>query len=86
VLTGKGAPDLRTTIGGQDIDLPVLLAPTGLTGLVHWTGDLGAAQAAERAGTLTVASSGASHSHEEIAEGTEPTNSSTCSRPADLTD
>src|SRR3984957_4561122 len=39
VLTGNEAKDLTVTIGGQRISLPVLLAPTGLAGLSHWTGE-----------------------------------------------
>src|SRR6202012_130197 len=51
--------------------LPVLMCPAGLAGLAHWTGERGAAQAAERAGTLMVLSTASSYSYEEVAEGTE---------------
>jgi isopentenyl diphosphate isomerase/L-lactate dehydrogenase-like FMN-dependent dehydrogenase len=71
VLTGNEATDISTTIGGEEISLPVLLAPTGIVGLSHWTGERGAAQAAERAGTLSVLSTAGSYSFEEVAEGTE---------------
>ena len=71
VLTGNEASDLSVTIGNQTISLPVLLAPTGLVGLSHWTGERGAAQAAERAGTLSILSTAGSYSFEEVAEGTE---------------
>ncbi|WP_216916473.1 alpha-hydroxy acid oxidase [Nocardia noduli] len=71
VLTGHEATDLTTTLAGQDISVPILLAPTGAAGLSHWTGELGAAQAAERAGTLSIVSTAASYSFEEIAAGTE---------------
>jgi isopentenyl diphosphate isomerase/L-lactate dehydrogenase-like FMN-dependent dehydrogenase len=70
VLTGQGASDLSTLVGGQHVSLPVLLAPTGLVGLSHWTGELGAAQAAERAGTLSIVSTAGSYSYEEVAAGT----------------
>ena len=49
VLGAVAAPDLTTTVAGCPIDLPVLLAPTGFTGLSHWRGDL-AARARRRAG------------------------------------
>jgi isopentenyl diphosphate isomerase/L-lactate dehydrogenase-like FMN-dependent dehydrogenase len=71
VLTGNEAKDLTVTIGGQRISLPVLLAPTGLAGLSHWTGEVGAAQAAERSGTLSIASTAGSYSFTEVAAGTQ---------------
>jgi isopentenyl diphosphate isomerase/L-lactate dehydrogenase-like FMN-dependent dehydrogenase len=71
ILTGKEATDTAVTIGGQRIDVPILLAPTGLVGLSHWTGERGVAQAAERSGTLSIVSTASSYSFEEIAEATE---------------
>jgi L-lactate dehydrogenase (cytochrome)/(S)-mandelate dehydrogenase len=71
VLTGNEATDLDVTIGGQKVSLPVLFAPTGLAGLSHWTGEVGAAQAAERSGTLSIVSTAASYSFEEVAAATE---------------
>src|SRR5580693_5398594 len=44
VLTGHEASDLSVQVAGQRLSLPVLLAPTGLVGLSHWTGERGAAQ------------------------------------------
>ena len=70
VLAGIPAPDLGTEIAGVPLSLPVLLAPTGLSGLAHWTGDMGGAQAAERAGTRSIISTAASYSPEEIAAAT----------------
>lgn len=70
VLTGRFPSDLRTTVGGVELSLPVLLAPTGITGLAHWTGELGAAQAAEQAGTRLVLSTAASYTVEEVAAAT----------------
>jgi isopentenyl diphosphate isomerase/L-lactate dehydrogenase-like FMN-dependent dehydrogenase len=70
VLTGREATDIGTTIGGRPIALPVLLAPTGLAGLSHWTGERGAARAAEAAGTLSILSTASSYSLEEVAAGT----------------
>src|ERR1700723_1813649 len=54
VLPGGEATDLSADIGGARLSLPVLLAPTGLAGLSHWTGERGAAEGAERAGTLSI--------------------------------
>jgi isopentenyl diphosphate isomerase/L-lactate dehydrogenase-like FMN-dependent dehydrogenase len=70
VLTGNEATDLSVTVAGRTLSMPVLLAPTGLSGLSHWTGERGAAQAAERVGTRAVISTASSYSFEEVAEAT----------------
>jgi L-lactate dehydrogenase (cytochrome) len=41
---------LRTRMVGQDVSMPVALAPTGLTGMQHADGEILAARAAERFG------------------------------------
>jgi L-lactate dehydrogenase (cytochrome) len=41
---------IRTTMVGQDVAMPVALAPTGLTGMQHADGEILAARAAERFG------------------------------------
>jgi len=51
VLTGHDVHGLGTTAAGLELSMPVLLAPTGFTGLTRWSGDLYAVRAAERAGT-----------------------------------
>lgn len=71
VLAGHRDADLAVTVGGERLDIPILLSPTGLTGLAHWTGELAAAQAAEAAGTRLVLSTASSHSIEEVAGGTD---------------
>ena len=71
ILTGNEGSDLAVTVGGETISLPVLLAPTGLVGISHWTGEVGAAQAAERAGTLSILSTVGSYSYEEVADATQ---------------
>jgi isopentenyl diphosphate isomerase/L-lactate dehydrogenase-like FMN-dependent dehydrogenase len=71
VLHGSAVGPLATTVAGHAVSLPVLLAPTGLTGLSHWTGELGAAQAAERAGTLSIVSTSSTYSFEEVAAASE---------------
>src|ERR1700722_6175241 len=58
---------LQTSVLGDQVSLPVLLAPTGMQRLVHKHGDLEAAAAAGDAGTIYVASSASAFSVEEIA-------------------
>lgn len=70
VLAGHARADVSTTVCGARLELPILLAPTGLAGLAHWTGELGAARAAEAAGTRLVLSTASSYSLEEVAAGT----------------
>ncbi|RDH74780.1 alpha-hydroxy-acid oxidizing protein [Mycolicibacterium moriokaense] len=71
VLTGHKDVDTTVTIGGETLAVPIVLAPTGLTGLAHWSGELGAARAAEAAGTRLTLSTASSYSIEEVADGTE---------------
>src|SRR3954468_22110515 len=51
VLTGITKPNLGTKIAGTEVALPLGLAPTGSTGLSHYTGDVAVARAAEAVGT-----------------------------------
>lgn len=69
--TGAAPKTLETAVAGQRVSLPVLLAPTGLSGLSHWTGELGGARGAERAGTLSILSTSSTYTIEEVAGGTE---------------
>ena len=50
VLIDVARQSLRTTIQGQDAAMPLIIAPTGMTGLVHADGEILAAQAAEEFG------------------------------------
>jgi L-lactate dehydrogenase (cytochrome) len=59
--------DLTTTVLGENINLPVILAPAGLQRLVSREGELAAVKAAAEAGTIFVASTTSSFSIEEIA-------------------
>lgn len=55
---GVNDVDLRTTLLGTDLSMPVLLAPTGGLRAGHWDGDCSAARAAGSAGiAMTVSSS-----------------------------
>lgn len=67
VLTGHDRHDLAGEVAGLPVSMPVLLAPTGLTGLSHWSGDIAATRAAERSGTVYALSTVSSWSIEEVA-------------------
>lgn len=62
-----GDPELRTTVLGTDVMFPVLLAPCGLVRLMHPDGAAGAARAAESRGTVSVLSTVAGVTMEEVA-------------------
>jgi len=70
MMTAHPERRLSTTVAGVEIDLPVLLAPTGALGLSQWRGDVAAARAAEAAGTRLVLSTASSWTIEEVASGT----------------
>src|SRR5258708_1918353 len=63
----KGKAALATTVVGQPVSMPVLLAPCGFTRVVHPDGESGVARAAARAGTISVLSSVAGTDLEEVA-------------------
>jgi L-lactate dehydrogenase (cytochrome) len=50
VLVDTSKRDLTTTLPGEKVAMPVAIAPTGLTGLIHGDGEILAARAAEAAG------------------------------------
>jgi L-lactate dehydrogenase (cytochrome) len=66
-LVDVGKIDLTTRVLGQRLDLPLLLAPCGLAGLLHRDGEVAAARAAHRAGTVHVLSTMGSTSIEDLA-------------------
>jgi 4-hydroxymandelate oxidase len=68
VLRGVGERDLRTTVLGTELSLPVLLAPTAFHLLAHPSGEAGTASAATAAGTVMVVSMAATQPIEQIAE------------------
>ncbi|WP_024521080.1 alpha-hydroxy acid oxidase [Bradyrhizobium sp. Tv2a-2] len=70
-LTGANKPELKTNFCRTKLALPLALAPTGMVGLAHWTGDVAVSKAAELSGTRHVLSTAASYSIEEVAEATE---------------
>jgi L-lactate dehydrogenase (cytochrome)/(S)-mandelate dehydrogenase len=70
-LTGVKMPKLSAVMARTELALPVALAPTGASGLSHWTGDVAATRAAEQAGTRACLSTASSYTLEEVAEATE---------------
>jgi len=50
VMVDTSTRDLSTTMLGEKVAMPVAIAPTGLTGLIHGDGEILAARAAEAAG------------------------------------
>ena len=60
--------DLSTRVLGADIDVPFILAPTGMSRLFHYTGECAVARAAQKAGTMYSLSSVATTSIEDVAE------------------
>lgn len=56
-----------TTVLGDELELPVLIAPTGMSGLVHPGGDVAGAEAAARAGTVFCLSTMSSEPIEAVA-------------------
>jgi len=59
--------DMTTSVLGQDIDMPVLLAPVAVQRLAHPEGELATARAGAAAGTIMALSTMASASIEEVA-------------------
>src|SRR5437868_9915455 len=57
VLAGIGERDLRTTILGQSISMPIGVAPTAFHKLANEAGEIATARAAKKARTLFVLSS-----------------------------
>ena len=67
VLRGVGERDLRTTLLGTELSLPVLIAPTAFHLLAHPDGETGTASAAAAAGTVMVLSMAATQPVEQVA-------------------
>jgi 4-hydroxymandelate oxidase len=60
--------DLRTTVLGQPVELPVLFGPSGYQALAHPDGELASARASRRAGTCMVLSTSSNYTLEEVGE------------------
>jgi L-lactate dehydrogenase (cytochrome) len=70
VLTDVSRRDASTTVLGQHIALPLIIAPTGLAGLLWRRGEVALARAAEAAGIPYCLSQMAACSIEEVAQAT----------------
>lgn len=66
VLAGVEQVDMRTTLMGREIALPLFFAPTALQRLFHWQGERAVGAAAEKFGTWFGISSLATVSIEEV--------------------
>lgn len=67
VLRGVGERDLRVSLFGSPLSMPVLIAPTAFHRLAHPDGEVATARAAADAGTVMVVSMAATRPVEEIA-------------------
>ena len=67
VLRGSENVSLATTLFGQDLNLPVVLAPVGLTGMYARRGEVQAAKAVAKAGTAMTLSTVSVCPIEEVA-------------------
>jgi 4-hydroxymandelate oxidase len=66
VLAGVGVPELATTVLGQPVSMPVLVAPTAFHRMAHADGEAGSARATSAAGTLFILSSLSNTAMEEV--------------------
>lgn len=65
-LRDVGAVDIRTSLFGQEMTMPVVVAPTGFNGLLWPKGDIALARAAASAGLIMTQSSASNASVEEV--------------------
>jgi 4-hydroxymandelate oxidase len=68
VLRGVGTRDTATTVLGQDVALPILVAPCAFNRLAHPLGELATARGAKAAGTIYVMSTMSNISMEDVAK------------------
>lgn len=69
-LVGGGPPDLKTTLLGHNINLPIITTPMAAQGLAHISAELGTARGTDAAGTLMAVSTFANKKMEDIAAAT----------------
>ncbi|MFP4086000.1 MAG: alpha-hydroxy acid oxidase [Desulfobacteraceae bacterium] len=67
VLTGVTRRDLSATVFDRDLNIPVMLSPTGLLRLVSREAELAAVKACGKTGTIFVLSTASSYTIEEVA-------------------
>ena len=71
VLAGNREADLSTTVLGQRIDVPFMLAPSGGHTRAHPDGELATARAAARMGTIMGLTANSSYPMEDVAKETD---------------
>ena len=67
ILSGSSPRDLKVTLFGETLEVPWIVGPTGLNGLLWHGADLALARAAERAGAVFVHGTAANIAMEELA-------------------
>jgi 4-hydroxymandelate oxidase len=67
VLVDVGSVDLRTTVLGQALSMPIITAPCALNALAHPDGELAVGRAVSAEGTMQVLSTLSSYALEEVA-------------------
>lgn len=67
-LNGTAARDRSTSLFGERLALPVIVGPTGLSGMLWPRGEVAAARAAAQAGTVYTMSHGSTVAIEDLAE------------------
>ena len=65
-VTAGSGPDLRTSVLGHEISMPLLLGPIGFSRMMHSSGDVAGAAAASAAGTVFTVSSMSGHTMKEV--------------------
>jgi isopentenyl diphosphate isomerase/L-lactate dehydrogenase-like FMN-dependent dehydrogenase len=68
MLVDVSTCDLRTSVLGTSVSMPILVAPTAAHGLAHPDAECATARAVQQAGTLMVVSTQSTRSLEEIAQ------------------
>lgn len=68
VLADTAERDLSTTVLGQKVDLPVILAPVGFQRMLHRDAELASARAAAAAGTIFACNTISTFSLEDVSE------------------
>lgn len=66
VTAGVPAPQLSTSVLGFEVSMPVLMGPVGYTRMMDPVGDIGAARAAAKAGTIFTLSSMTGHQMADV--------------------
>ncbi len=70
VLRDVSSRDVSTSLFGQRLDLPVIVSPTGMAGLVWPYGEIAAARGANQKGTIYTLSTHSSCTIEQVAAST----------------